>query len=437
MNRSIEEKLARYAAFGSVLGLDRMKRLMKMLGDPQDDLKCIHVAGTNGKGSVSTYIYRVLREAGCSVGIFTSPFVTVFNERITADDAMISDADILHLLDEINDKVDEMLLDGYESPTEFEILTAMAFLYFQRKKVDFAVFEVGLGGTGDSTNIIQNPLVSVITSISYDHTERLGETIEEIAYEKAGIIKPGAPLVISVKIPEAARVIAKRAYELGAPLYDTAGIVPIISKDGEDGENGEKFSVTLQGVNYGIMTPGMRGKHQITNVVTALTAIEILRKKRMISISSKQVRRAISAANLPGRFEQLCENPSVIADGAHNVESIRALTDNMKMLHGDKKILCMLAILKDKQYESMCEILAELRCDFIVTEIEGERGLPGAELGKTLLEKKQKVIFCGDIETAYGCAMDEMRRKNYDVLLFAGSLYLVGDVRRMFFNEHK
>ena len=218
MSEFIEKKLERYAKFGSVLGLERMEKLMDSFGNPQESLKCIHIAGTNGKGSVSAYIYEVLRAAGYSVGMFTSPYVRDFNERIQVDGKSITDDDCAELIDSISRNVDDILASGCDSPTEFEVLTAMAFLYFERKNVDFAVLEVGLGGIGDSTNIIKNPLITLISSISYDHMDRLGNSISEIAREKAGILKPGIPSVCNIKIPEAAKTVARCAYEIGVPL---------------------------------------------------------------------------------------------------------------------------------------------------------------------------------------------------------------------------
>ena len=188
-------KIHEFEKFGSILGLERMSSLMHELGDPQDDLRCIHVAGTNGKGSVCKYIYEVLQAQGYRVGLYTSPFLEVFNERIELDHQFISDEDLELYTDRVLEKVKVLTDRGEDSPTEFEVITAVAFLYFKEKDADFVVLEVGLGGIGDSTNIIKDPLVSVITSISFDHTDRLGNTLTEIAGNKAGIIKAGHPVV--------------------------------------------------------------------------------------------------------------------------------------------------------------------------------------------------------------------------------------------------
>jgi dihydrofolate synthase / folylpolyglutamate synthase len=205
-------RIEAYQRFGSRLGLDRMARLMEGLGNPQDRLKVIHVAGTNGKGSVCRYIYEVLLASGYSAGLYTSPYLEDFRERIELDHEMIPMDELGRTADLVIAEAQKMVAEGMESPTEFEIVTAIAFVYFAEKMPDFVILEVGLGGRGDSTNIIKHPLVSVITSIGHDHMDRLGNTLSAIAAEKAGIIKPGVPVVISVEDKEAARVIARVAY---------------------------------------------------------------------------------------------------------------------------------------------------------------------------------------------------------------------------------
>ena len=199
-----------------VKDLGRIRRLLSALGDPQNDLRFVHVAGTNGKGSVCKYIYEVLEAQGYKVGLYTSPYLTVFNERIEFDHSYISDEDLAKYTDMVLDKVKVLTDRGEDSPTEFEVITAVAFLYFKEKNADFVVLEVGLGGIGDSTNIIKDPLCSVITSISFDHTDRLGNTLAEIAYNKAGIIKDNCPVVTSSRAEEALQVFRKKAEDTEA-----------------------------------------------------------------------------------------------------------------------------------------------------------------------------------------------------------------------------
>ena len=223
-----------YLKFGIVLGLTRMNRLMEKLGNPQDALDVIHVAGTNGKGSVCRYVYEVLREAGYHVGLYTSPYLEIFNERIEFDGKYISDDELENVATTVCDAADAMLADGIDPPTEFEIVTAIAFLYFRQKGCDYVVLEVGLGGRGDSTNIVKRPLCSVITSISKDHTDRLGETIPEIATEKAGIIKENCPVVVGSEDEEAKAVFRKKANEMNAPMFDAARTARNIKREDMD-----------------------------------------------------------------------------------------------------------------------------------------------------------------------------------------------------------
>lgn len=429
MSDFIEKKLERYAKFGSVLGLERMEKLMDSFGNPQENLKCIHIAGTNGKGSVSAYIYEVLMAAGYSVGLFTSPYILNFNERIQVDGNQITDDECAGLLDRISLHVDGILASGSDSPTEFEVLTAMAFLYFERKNVDFAVLEVGLGGSGDSTNIIKNPLITLISSISYDHMDRLGNSISEIAREKAGILKPAIPAVCNIKIPEAAKTVARHAYEIGVPLYDAARIEPAHFKISEDGTS---FNLNVFGSNYGKIELSMTGEHQISNAVTALTALDVLRKSGHIKLNIEQVHKGMLSAKLPCRFERLSRNPEIIIDGAHNQEGAVALVKNVRALYGSKKILCVLGILADKEYEKVCNILSDLSCDFVAAEVDNERKLSRHILCEVLKECKQNVVFTGHLEECYAYAMNKMRAANYDLLLFTGSLYFASAVRRIF-----
>jgi len=281
------KKISEFAKFGSILGLERMNELMARLGDPQKDLKVIHVAGTNGKGSVCRFIYEVLRANGYSAGLYTSPFIEDFCERIENDGEKISEEALERCTLRVVEKAEEMIASGSDSPTEFEIVTAIAFLYFSMERPDFVVMEVGLGGRGDSTNIIEAPLISVITSISYDHMDRLGNTLEEIAREKAGIIKKKVPVVINVKDKGAARVIAGKAYREGSFLYDAGKLKTHI---GDFGLQGTSFDVMIDEKSYHDIKISMPGRHQVDNAATALAAIEILRRNSIIKVTSDKIR---------------------------------------------------------------------------------------------------------------------------------------------------
>ncbi|HVI40930.1 MAG TPA: Mur ligase family protein, partial [Anaerovoracaceae bacterium] len=218
--QEILDRIHGFQKYGSKLGLGRMTRLMELLGNPQESMKVIHVAGTNGKGSVCRYLYSVLQENGYKTGLYTSPFLERFTERMEYNGSEISQEDLIRYTELVLKKVEIMLNEGMESPTEFELITAIAFLYFSEQDIDFLVLEVGLGGTGDSTNLVSRPIASVITSISFDHMEYLGDTLEKIAIEKAGIIKPGVPVIFNVRDKNASEAIRKIADAKGSKKYE-------------------------------------------------------------------------------------------------------------------------------------------------------------------------------------------------------------------------
>lgn len=427
-SKTAEEKIAGFLKFGSRLGLERMTVLMKKLGDPQDDYKIVHVAGTNGKGSVSRFIYETLLSAGYRAGIYTSPYLEKFNERIEFMGEMIPDKDLLECTDEVLSKVDEMIAEGSESPTEFEVVTAVCFLYFSRKKCDVAVLEVGLGGRGDSTNIVKDPLVSVITSISYDHMDRLGNTIPEIAFEKAGIIKKGSPVVVSTERPDALEVFVKKAEELGSELIDCRKVTEVSVK--EEGPSGSVFDISVSGEEMDDLRISMGGSHQITNASEAFAAVTVLR--RSLEIPDEAVREGFVRAKQPGRFEVLYEPdrnglPWVILDGAHNQDGAKKLREAMEKYFPGKRILTVTGMLKDKDVDGMLLELTGFSKDMIATEPVNERKLSSYDLAKKIHEMGKLVYEIPKPDDAAALSMS--LGKGYDVVLFSGSLYLIGKMR--------
>ena len=418
-------KIHEFEKFGSILGLERMTSLMHELGDPQDDLKCIHVAGTNGKGSVCKYVYEILEAQGYRTGLYTSPFLEVFNERIELDHEFISDEDLQTYTDRVLEKVKVLTDRGEDSPTEFEVITAVAFLYFKEKKADYVVLEVGLGGIGDSTNLIKEPLVSVITSISFDHTDRLGNTLAEIAGNKAGIIKPGCPVVTSAKADEALEVIREKAEECGSELYETRDIKAEIVNESLSGTS---FDVTL-GAKYIGLVISMNGEHQIENAVCALKAIEVLQDEREIEIGIDAIYDGLKKAKQIGRFEVMSNDPLVIIDGAHNPDGARTLREGYEKLLQGKKLLMLTGMLRDKDTEHIIGEFRKIADDFIATEPDNPRKLSAEEL-KELLEKQ------GGRAEAYADNKEALERAyeladGYDGIICAGSLYLIGKLRTL------
>lgn len=421
------EKIHGFDRFGSVLGLERMNMLLERLGRPEQGLQVIHVAGTNGKGSVCRYLYEALQENGYKAGMYISPYIQSFHERIQFDGGFITDQELELHTSQAVEKAEEMVKEGFDSPTEFEVVTAIAFLYFAAKKADFVILEVGLGGTGDSTNVVEKPLISIITSISYDHMQQLGNTLADIAGEKAGIIKAGVPVVSNVAQREAAAVIAKRAYEKGCVLYDAAKLKYGIR---EESALGSLFDMEIYGTDYSAVRISMAGRHQVENAKTALIALEILRKRGIIKVTRNKLYQGMEKARQPGRFEIFGQKPMVILDGAHNEAGAKALRQTMESCCAGKDILIVAGMLADKETDKITEQLCGISGRFIAAQPDNPRKLPAEALAELL--NQQGASSCEIAETAGEAFSMAMNRKPCpDVVLFAGSLYLIGEIRGM------
>lgn len=426
----IIERIHEFNRFGMVLGLDRMEELLRRLGNPQDDLKVIHVAGTNGKGSVSKYLEEGLSACGYKMGLYTSPYIETFNERIRYDGADISDEDLEYYGQKVVSAAEAMVADGLDSPTEFEVVTAIAFLYFADRQADITILEVGLGGIGDSTNVVKSPLASVITSISYDHMAQLGSSLAEIAVNKAGIIKTGCPVIANVPQRDAAKIIARKAYAMGSRLYDISGIRAAVS---DETPFSQKVSMELYEKSYSDVEISMVGRHQAENLKTALATLEILRKSGAVKLDREALYEGLKRARQPGRFEVISENPLVIIDGAHNEAGAQALQETMAQYFAGKKILLVAGILADKEIDSIVKFLTKITDHIIVTEPDNPRKLAAEKLAEHVADFGVAAEAVSDVEAAVHRAKE--LADGYDVILFAGSLYLIGDVRRLWRNE--
>ncbi len=427
---NIIARIGAYNKFGSKLGLSRMEGLLARLGNPQDGLKVLHVAGTNGKGSVSKYLYEVLRAAGYSTGVYISPFIEVFNERMQMDGANISDEALERIGDRVIRAAEEMVAAGEESPTEFEVVTAIAFVWFAEQQADFVVLEVGLGGRGDSTNVVSDPLVCMITSIGWDHMDRLGNTLGKIAAEKAGIIKDGVPVVMNVADPEAKAVIAEVAGAHHAPLYDVSAVqAEGLAVTAE----GTVFSAEVLGHRFENVHLTMRGEHQARNAVTALAAIEILRQKSIIKLDEYALMDGMKKAVQPGRFEVLKDgrDPAkrFVLDGAHNTDGVRTLSRAMNQIFAGKRVLVTLGILADKAVDEMLDELELLGERFLTVPVSNPRTMEAAQLADKLAARGKDATACRTPEEAVTLAAEMLENGPYDVCLFAGSLYLIGEIR--------
>lgn len=446
-------KIHAFEKFGSILGLERMTILMELLGNPQDDLKVIHVAGTNGKGSICRYLYCALQAAGYKTGLYISPFIEVFNERIEAGGAYISDEDLAKYTDRVLAQVKVMTDAGHQSPTEFEVITAVAFLYYKEVGCDFVVLEVGLGGRGDSTNIVKNPLATVIASISFDHTDRLGNTIEEIAAEKAGIIKAGCPVITSCEDEAALGVIRAKAEELGCMCLETRDM-PYEVKD--ESLNGYRFDVRVDRKDpedieqmewYFDLEISMTGEHQIKNLKAALATLCVLKDRGIIKMPTDALLEGLHEAKQPGRLEVMkagslvTGNPAdgltVIIDGAHNDDGARALAAALNKFglaaaeDGQLQSTLMgTGILADKDVDAVLGHFMKITGDFVLTEPDNPRKMAAEDAAEHIRVLGGNVLTAnGDIEKAVAMAYDLAKTCGYEALVFAGSLYLIGTVR--------
>lgn len=320
----------------SRLGLDRTRELLAGLGNPQDRFRAVHVAGTNGKGSTCVFIASILQAAGYRVGLFTSPYIIEFSDRIRVDGCNISPEDLMETTRAVRDVAEAM----EDHPTEFELMTAVAFTHFARQGCDICVVEVGLGGRLDSTNVLARPDVCVITPIALDHTELLGDTLAAIAGEKAGIIKPGVPVVSAVQEPAAMGAIAARAVEQKAPLTCV------------DGDQVEGTPDDFSYRSWQHLRLGLLGSYQPQNAATALEVIAVLRGKGW-AVDDEAVRSGLEDVVWPGRFELLGESPDFIVDGGHNPQGAKALVDSLAQRYAGRPVLFVMGVLADKDYPAM------------------------------------------------------------------------------------
>ncbi|MBQ9014765.1 MAG: bifunctional folylpolyglutamate synthase/dihydrofolate synthase [Firmicutes bacterium] len=440
MDKNIIERIHGFDRFGIVLGMERLEELLRRLGDPQDGLRCIHVAGTNGKGSVCKFLESGLAACGYKVGLYISPFIEVFNERIQYDGRYITDEELDRYGWQAVKAAEDMVADGLVSPTEFEVVMAIAFLFYRDVQPDIVILECGMGGEGDATNIIRNPLACIFTSVSYDHMQVLGDTLEKIAATKAGIIKDGAPVISNVKDHGPAAVIARTAYQKGSRLYDVSKIRT--SVDWESPVS-QQVSMQLMETDYSEIEISMAGRHQAENLKTALACIEVLRRSRRIQVERSRLYEGLKNAVQPGRFEVVLGReeweregrfaPMVVLDGAHNEAGAQALQETMQRLFEGRKILLVTGILADKEVDAILDQFTKITDRILVTEPESPRRLPADQMAEKL--RKRGIPPVEVTENAEdGLAAAEEIWNEYEVVLFAGSLYLIGAIRRLIRN---
>ena len=402
--------------------------MLDELGNPQLAIPCVHVAGTNGKGSTSLLISAILASAGYRVGRFTSPHLHSYFERITINGQEISGCDFNHYLDVIDNCIARMRANGKEHPTEFEVLTAVAYQYFADQKVDIAVMETGLGGRYDSTNVIE-PLLSVITSIDYDHTAVLGNTLEEIAYNKAGIIKRGVPAVIGPLPEPALRVVADYAADMQAPLYSSALSQVVV---------GERQTLTGQYVNIAAPTHSLDqvwfslpGAYQRENLACALTAISVLEGQGW-KVTDQHILNALYDAYIPGRLEMVSREPLVLVDAAHNPHAARSMSRSLHDLPPDRDRVLVCGMVNDKDAWNTLKYLGQNTCRCVITRPKGERGSNWYRVYEAWKElfPEIPVQATENIVEAVEQGIHYLQDNQY--MLVTGSFYVLDQARRYF-----
>lgn len=411
---------------GSDLGLGRVEVLMEKMGNPQEKIKIIHVAGTNGKGSCCAMLSNILIEQGYTVGVYTSPHLEVYNERYTVNNMQITNEEFTEQISVVKTCCDQLVADGkITQPTVFEVVTALGFNYFAQRKVDYLILEVGLGGRFDATNVIHRPVLSMITSISMDHMEFLGNTLSDIAYEKGGIIKENCPVVLYSQCDEVYNAVKKLSEQRHAKLYFAKNQgTHIKSQD----ITGSVFDIENEYMNYSDIRLGLLGDYQINNAATVLLACRALIDSG-IEISQQSIYAGLKKAQWSGRMEIVQRDPIVLLDGAHNIDGIHMLAESLERYFSNKKITLLIGILGDKEYEKMIEMLLPLASKIVFTEPNNSRKWDINTLTETIVPYEIEVYREKNIESAFNLAKSITSKE--DVLCCAGSLYLIGELYRL------
>ena len=398
--------------------------LIRRLGHPERHMKVIHVAGTNGKGSVCAFLSSMLTEGGKRTGLFTSPHLVKINERFQINNEPVSDEIFLDAYERVMKLVEEMQKDGFYHPAYFELLFAIGMVIFEEAQVEYLILETGLGGRLDATNIVEKPVVTVITSISLDHTEILGDTIEEIAGEKAGIIKQGIPIVYDGREKRAEKVILQKAEEQDAkavPLYEEKLSIQGSTDHSVDYLFDESF---YQGH---VITVPYLAPYQVRNSALALLAMEEIDPQHEISLETRL--QAIRDTRWQGRMETVL--PGVIVDGAHNEDGVHEFVRTLRQVGSSRRIVMLFSAVVEKNYEEMVHTICDTGCiqEVVVTEIHGSRIVPAEELAAVFRKfTSVPVTAISSIEEAFDTAME---KKGEGLLFCVGSLYLVGEVKKV------
>ncbi|MFA7636593.1 MAG: folylpolyglutamate synthase/dihydrofolate synthase family protein [Monoglobales bacterium] len=397
---------------GSKPGLERVAELADRLGNPHKDLKIVHVTGTNGKGSTCAMLEQILLEAGYKTGRFSSPWIEKITEQITYCGDMISEDDFADVIGSVKKHCDEMA----DRPTEFETLTVAAFCWFKRKNCDIVIIEAGMGGKGDATNFIENPILSVITNVALDHTNYLGKTISEIAEHKAGIIKENVPVLFGGDDETALKVIEKTASAKNSELFRTKN--PNVISSGIYGSEIEYRGLKLK--------LSLAGEYQPNNAATTIDAADILAGQGF-NISDEDITIGLSKVKWKGRFEILSEDPLFIFDGGHNLQGILYAALSIKKYFGEEKVNILTGVLADKDYKKMADVLSSLASAVFTVTPDNPRALDSVKYAEVFRENGVDATACGSVKEALKKALDLSKREGRP-LIAIGSLYLYKDI---------
>ena len=403
---------------GSVLGLGRTHELLKKTGNPEKRLRFVHIAGTNGKGSTAAMLASIFEAAGYRTGLYTSPFINRFNERMQIDGSCISDEELAEITAEVKPLAEAM----EDHPTEFELITVIAMLYFARHACEIVILEVGMGGELDSTNVIEKPEAVIITAMGMDHVRELGPTMADIARAKAGIIKEGCDVVSYGGNPDADAVFRSVAEARHATLHE-----PTFSaiKPGEFNLDGQSFSY----LDWKYVRIPLVGRYQMNNAAVVLTAVQVLRERGWI-LSDDAVRTGLASTRWPARFEVLRRDPVFIVDGGHNPHGIRATAESLERLFPGKKITFLVGVMADKDVPHILGLVVPLAKEFFTVKPRNPRAMSAEELASRIEALGVKATPCASVEEGVRIAQEAAGKAG--IVCALGSLYMSGDVRACF-----
>ena len=403
-------------------GLERLKQALELLGNPQHKVRFVHVAGTNGKGSCAAMLASVLKEAGYRTGLYISPHLRRYNERMQVDGVDISDDDLIRAAQRVKEVCEQ--LGG--TPIVFEVLTLMALWYFAERRCDFVVLEVGIGGKLDATNCIPAPAAALIAQLGFDHTETLGSTIEEIAAQKGGIAKPGSQLVMAEQEPAALRVVEQLCREQGCGFTVADPERLQVLSTSPEGQR-------LRDRTYGELLLPLAGFHQVKNAANVLTVVEVL-KGEGFAIPDRAVRQGIERTVWPARFERLSRSPDFILDGGHNPQCVQAAVQALQDYYPGKKVVFLTGMMKDKDSAAMLAKMAEVAKAFVCLHADSERAFGAQELAREIEDTLGLAAYPA-ASAQEGCALAQRLAGEQGVVCALGSLYLAGEIRAVFHRE--